>query len=80
MEAGRSDGTLMGMLLDQSVTFLELCGHADAPVSSAAALCVADVVSLCSAVQCKQLEPGAGLYAAKCNMLTPLKLGPAGTC
>ncbi len=44
VEAGRSDGALMATLLDQSLTFLELCAHPDAPVSSAAALCVADMV------------------------------------
>ncbi|KAF5825212.1 hypothetical protein DUNSADRAFT_13545, partial [Dunaliella salina] len=37
VEAGRSDGALMAVLLEQSGLFLELCAHSDGPVSVAAA-------------------------------------------
>eukprot|EP00967_Tisochrysis_lutea_P037468 scaffold45027_cov21-Tisochrysis_lutea.AAC.1 len=43
VEAGRSDGALMAVLLEQSGLFLELCAHSDGPVSVAAALCLNDM-------------------------------------
>ena len=46
VKAGRSDGALMAALLDQAVTFLELCAHPEAHVCSAASLCVADLVAV----------------------------------
>uniref|UniRef100_A0A7S3R0S0 Protein kinase domain-containing protein n=2 Tax=Dunaliella TaxID=3044 RepID=A0A7S3R0S0_DUNTE len=46
VEAGRSDGALMAVLLEQSGLFLELCAHSDGPVSVAAALCLNDMVAV----------------------------------
>lgn len=55
VEAGHSDGSLMAVLLEQAVVFLELTAHPDGPVSSAAALCVADMVSSYN-LPCYQIE------------------------
>ena len=44
VEAGRSQGALMAILLEQSGLFLELCAQPDGPVSVAAALCLNDMV------------------------------------
>lgn len=44
VEAGRSDGSLAAMFLDQAPVLLENCAHPDAPVSTAAAQCVVDLV------------------------------------
>lgn len=46
VEAGRSDGALMALLLDKAGLFLELCGQPEAHVSSAAATCLVAMVGL----------------------------------
>ncbi len=43
-EAGRSQGALMAVLLEQSGIFLELAAQPDAAVACAAALCLHDMV------------------------------------
>ncbi|GFH14092.1 predicted protein [Haematococcus lacustris] len=46
VEAGRSDGALMAVLLEQSGVFLELCARPDAASSTAAAVCLLDMVNM----------------------------------
>lgn len=46
VEAGRSDGSLMAVLLEKAGLFLELCGQPEAPVACAAALCLTTLVGI----------------------------------
>lgn len=61
VEAGRSDGSMMAVLLEQSGVFLELCARPDAACACAAGMCLLDMV---------------GIYPAQCApwLLSPESL------
>jgi serine/threonine-protein kinase ULK4 len=46
VEAGRSDGSMMAVLLEQSGVFLELCARQDAACACAAGVCLLDMVGV----------------------------------